>query len=74
MQLMILTAVVDGFPSGAASFDIAVDGGAFQPADTSFLGTWRSAAQARRFPGFGFRFDHLFPSTLLTDALRRSGF
>ena len=39
--------------------------------------TWRSAASARGFPGFGFQFTeihHLFPSTLLTDALRRSGF
>lgn len=39
--------------------------------------TWRAAAAARGFPGFGFQFTeihHLFPSTLLTDALRRSAF
>jgi hypothetical protein len=39
--------------------------------------TWRAAASSRGFPGFGFQFTeihHLFPSTLLTDALRRSGF
>lgn len=39
--------------------------------------TWRAAASQRGFPGFGFQFTeihHLFPSTLLVDALRRSGF
>lgn len=39
--------------------------------------TWRAATAARGFPSMGFQFTevhHMFPSILLTDALRRSGF
>ncbi|MFF3842587.1 hypothetical protein [Streptomyces sp. NPDC001930] len=40
-------------------------------------GYWRAAAAARGYPTMGYTFEevhHMFPSTLLADALRRSGF